>query len=229
LVQLHREKGLDPSTFNLRGIKIGSYLMQAPKLPDRKSDQATKTSKTENDPTDSFMKSISFGWVEEHRSIFGNSYTENQIRTEKNILKPYHPEKLYFSSSDGDSSEASLHNLVEFYNGDNAGKYYIHLITTNIPVGCEIAFTGGSEEYPIVLNKTKVSNFPGFSAGVAIELPADLSTNIRFSLWKNGYELPKNAEASIELKAVLQTDPVNLAFKPPIHGKIIGSVTAFIQ
>jgi hypothetical protein len=96
-------------------------------------------------------------------------------------------------------------------------------------MGCEIAFTGGSQEYPIVLNKTTVTTFPVFSAGIAIDLPAELNTTISFSLWRNGYQLPLDAQASVELKAVLLKDPDNLPGKPPIHGKIIGSVTAYIQ
>jgi hypothetical protein len=86
------------------------------------------------------------------------------------------------------------------------GHYmYVILECSKLPIGSSIAFTCGTPgpEPLLTLQKTNVTTYPNFFAGVMSTVPAGFSSNITYSFWSNG--LPVPAEASIGLKAVYLT------------------------
>ncbi len=90
---------------------------------------------------------------------------------------------------------------IQYSQGAVGGMVYIFLACHNIPIDCEVAFSCGTPgpNPMIAINRTKVSTYPNFTAGVFSSVPADFSSYITYSFWANGKAIP--AGAYIQLQA----------------------------
>ena len=96
---------------------------------------------------------------------------------------------------------------IRYDQGDEEGYIYVFLKCTNIPNGCEVAFSCGKPgPQPLInLNKTAITTYPSQAVGIYTRIPAGFSSYINYSFWANGRQIPGGA--SITLQAIFPMSP----------------------
>jgi len=102
-------------------------------------------------------------------------------------------------------SPPELNVPVLYEQGPEAHYMYVILECSKLPIGSSIAFTCGTPgpEPLLTLQKTNITTYPNFFAGVMSTVPAGFTSYVTYSFWSNN--LPVPADASIGLKAVYLT------------------------
>jgi hypothetical protein len=115
--------------------------------------------------------------------------------------------RLDQAPSTGDDGVISFDTTLQ--NGPEAGRLFVALQCTDIPVGCEVWFQNTDGDIPIALQPTVIT-MPNLTVGTFVTLPANYSCTIRSYLRLNDQQLPAGANLSLIVVQPIQLGSVDL-------------------
>lgn len=121
-------------------------------------------------------------------------------------------------SADAPPAGATLAAALALYTGSTGGQSELMVSATNVPVGCAIALSGGTKDYPFTIAQTTINSSPFMTALNFPDVPAGLHAPLQLSFWQNGQILPADASLAVQF---LQLEP---STGGPIQAVVLGQV-----
>jgi hypothetical protein len=124
-------------------------------------------------------------------SPFGSVYKKNELSIHyMKDKEDFQYQLVSLSGADGAQDDPEWIWSVNYKQNDVSGKIMFLLETTDIPVGCYVAFSCRKKgpEPPILLEKSEIQQ-GGASFNVDSEVPGNFSGPIELSFWSDGKKL----------------------------------------